>query len=399
MRYIIITGVNFDNKGAEAMMFHLYHYLQYKWRRKKVIVFCKNSEKQLEEYRKRYNLRIISCYLADAFYAEGGIYRLAGKIKGIQSRSNSAKIRKILQNADLCVDASGFNFSSKFSFMDNYAWLKNIEIMKNHNIPVVVMPQSFGPFAFPKWYGWILRFKAQQIMQYPSRIFAREQSGFYELKTYCNVKNLLLSLDLVLLGERLNPNNFYRNSSLMKKYKIADGSVAVIPNQKLKVHSTDLNGEKIYISAIQALIKEGKKVYIVRHCESDRQFCKSLAKKFRYIENVRYIDDDIDCLEFAELIKHFEFAIASRYHGIVHSYKAGIPCVVIGWADKYLDLAQQMFQDYYVLDLSDYNEDKLKMKIHEMSLNYLSERTKIIQRYNQLKKTHKLYEIAFDDVD
>lgn len=99
------------------------------------------------------------------------------------------------------------------------------------------------------------------------------------------------------------------------------------------------------------------------------------------------------------MIKHFEFAIASRYHGIVHSYKAGIPCVVIGWADKYLDLAQQMFQDYYVLDLSDYNEDKLKMKIHEMSLNYLSERTKIIQRYNQLKKTHKLYEIAFDDVD
>lgn len=48
MRYILITGINFNNKGAEAMMFHLYYYLQKKWPDKKVVALCKNSEQQLK---------------------------------------------------------------------------------------------------------------------------------------------------------------------------------------------------------------------------------------------------------------------------------------------------------------------------------------------------------------
>ncbi|MDE7324489.1 MAG: polysaccharide pyruvyl transferase family protein [Lachnospiraceae bacterium] len=399
MRYIIITGVNFNNKGAQAMMFHLYYYLQKKWSDKKVVALCKNTEEQLKRYRERYKIRAVSFYLADSFYVEGGLYRIAGCIKGIQSRRNSLRLQRILRNTDLCVDASGFNFSSKFGPLDNYAWLENIEIMKRHKIPVVIMPQSFGPFDFPNWYRWGLKVKAQAILQYPKKIFAREQAGFDDLKEQFHVKNLFLSPDLVLLGNDLRPKDFYRNLASMKIYKVADGSVAVVPNQKLQTHSTDLNGESIYVSTIKALRKENKKVYIIRHCDSDKKFCESLFKKFQDSENVFYIDEDLDCIEYAELIKHFDFAVVSRYHGIVHSYKAGTPCVVIGWADKYQELTQQLCQSRYVMDLKSYDESVLQSKIHEMCLNCQNEKVVINRYYGELIKSFDLYKIAFDGME
>lgn len=399
MRYIIITGVNFNNKGAQAMMFHLYYYLQKKWPGKKVVALCKNTEEQLKGYRERYKIRAVSCYLADFFYVEGGLYRLAGRIKGIQGRRNCLRLQKILQNTDLCVDASGFNFSSKFGLFDNYAWLKNIEIMKRHKIPVVIMPQSFGPFDFPDWYGWVLKAKAQKILQYPKKIFAREQAGFDDLKEQFHVKRLFLSPDLVLLGNDLKPKAFYRNLASMKRYEVVDESVVVVPNQKLKTHSTDLNGEIIYVSTIKALLQENKKVYIIRHCDSDKKFCESLSQIFQDSRNVFYIDEDLDCIEYAELIRQFDFAVVSRYHGIVHSYKAGTPCVVIGWADKYQELTQQLSQNQYMMDLENYDESILEVRIHEMCQNCQNERVVINRCYDGLIKSHDLYQIAFDGME
>lgn len=396
MKYIIITGVNFNNKGAQAMMFHLYYYLQKKYPDKKVVALCKNTEKQLKRYWERYKIRVVSFYLADSFYVEGGLYRVAGCIKGIQSRKNAARLQKILRNTDLCVDASGFNFSNKFGLLDNYAWLKNIEIMKRHKIPVVIMPQSFGPFDFPNWYGWGVKAKARTVLQYPKKIFAREQAGFDDLKEQFHVKELFLSPDLVLLGNDLKPRAFYRNLADMKRYKVAEGSVAVVPNQKLKAHSTDLNGESIYVSTIEALLEENKKVYIIRHCDSDKKFCETLSQKFQGNGNVVYIDEDLDCMEYAELIRHFDFAVVSRYHGIVHSYKAGTPCVVIGWADKYQELTQQLTQSQYVMDLNSFDARKLRAKIHEMCLNCKDERAVINRCYSELRKSNDLYQTAFD---
>lgn len=396
MRYIIITGINFNNKGAEAMMFHLYHYLRKRWPDKKVVALCENSEKQLKKYRQRYKLHALSFFPADFFDAQGGIYRLIGRIRGIQSRKNSVSIRKVLRNADLCVDASGFAFSSKFGFWDNYVWLKKIALMKKCKVPVVVMPQSFGPFDYPKWSGWALLRMAKRILQYPKKIYARERAGFDAIKTYCLTEKLFLSPDLVLLGRDLNPKHFYRNMCDMKEYEVEVGSVAVVPNQKLKVHSSDQNAEAIYVSAIQALLREGKNVCIIRHCDSDRNFCTALADKFKVENRVTYIDEEIDCIEFSRLIRQFDFAVVSRYHGIVHSYKAGTPCVVIGWADKYQELAQCVLQEKYVVDLSEYSKDTLDVLIHEMSENFQNEKKKIVELYDELIGKNSLYEKAFD---
>lgn len=175
------------------------------------------------------------------------------------------------------------------------------------------------------------------------------------MKTYCLAEILFLASDLVLLGEHLNPKHFYRNPPLMKTYEIKPGSVAVIPNQKLKVHAADVNGQEIYESAVRALLCEGKNVYIIRHCDSDREFCAALADKFGVEDKVVYIDDEIDCIEFSGLIA----------------------------------------QEKYVMDLSEYNERILNGIIHEMSKNFWKEKQIIAHKYIQLIENSDLYETAF----
>lgn len=113
MRYILITGINFNNKGAEAMMFHLYHYLQKRWPDKKVVALCKNSEEQLKKYRERYKLRTLSFYPADflthregctAWQGVSGEYRAA---KTAQDSAGLCTMRIcVLTQADLFFQAN-----------------------------------------------------------------------------------------------------------------------------------------------------------------------------------------------------------------------------------------------------------------------------------------------------
>lgn len=397
MRYIVITGVNFANKGAEAMMFHLYSYLQNKWPDKKVVALCKTTEKQLNEHRKRYVLDTVSYYLADAFYAEGGLYKIAGTIKGIQSKSNALRIKEIIQNADLCVDASGYNYSSKFGVFDCYAWLKNIEFMKKHKVPVIIMPQSFGPFDFSKVIGWYINAKAKKILKYPKKIYAREKSGYDLMVRTYSLTNMALESDLVFVDKDIMPEDIYKDMSFKKDYDIPNGSVAVIPNQKLQVHSFDNNGQKIYSSVIDTLLKLNKKVYIIRHCDADLNFCETLAQQYKDEKKVIYINDDIDCLEYRELIQKFDYAVASRYHGVVHAYKAATPCVVIGWAEKYYELARLCGQEKYIIDLADYDNNVLIEKISNMNNSFEQEKNIIKKKYTKIINKNTLYKDAFVD--
>ena len=51
--------------------------------------------------------------------------------------------------------------------------------------------------------------------------------------------------------------------------------------------------------------------------------------------------------------RNFEFVICSRYHGIVHAYRNYVPCIALGWAVKYKELAENVEQAEYSFDITD----------------------------------------------
>ena len=69
--------------------------------------------------------------------------------------------------------------------------------------------------------------------------------------------------------------------------------------------------------------------------------------------NIILIDKEFSCLEYNEFVKKFNFLICSRFHGLVHAYKNIVPCIALGWAVKYRELAENLGQQNYIFDITD----------------------------------------------
>ncbi|MHA1382015.1 MAG: polysaccharide pyruvyl transferase family protein [Candidatus Helarchaeota archaeon] len=152
---------------------------------------------------------------------------------------------------------------------------------------------------------------------------------------------------------------------------------------------------KNYNEIIKTIRKAGKKVYILRHSEEDFYICSNMKKSFFDDDNVVLISDNMDTIELEDIIKHFNFIIGSRYHSIINAYKNGIPAVVIGWANKYIELLKYFDQENYVFVVKkDMNESKLLNSVEKMIRSYPEERNKIILKLNNLEQN-----VVFKEMD
>ena len=102
---------------------------------------------------------------------------------------------------------------------------------------------------------------------------------------------------------------------------------------------------------------------------------------------MKLIPDDLNAIELENVIKQFDFVIASRYHSVVHSYKNGVPALVIGWATKYFELLEDFDQLDYHFDVRDgININEIDDKLDKMILKYKYERDKILNKMDVVTK-------------
>ncbi|OUZ23677.1 hypothetical protein A5867_001362 [Enterococcus sp. 6D12_DIV0197] len=103
--------------------------------------------------------------------------------------------------------------------------------------------------------------------------------------------------------------------------------------------------------------------------------------------------------EFEKLIQQFDYAIASRFHSVVHSYKEKVPCLILGWAIKYQELAKLFDQSQYVLDVrNDINLKEIKNCISELDQNCFEESVKIKNVLNDVKQLPDPFELLKEKI-
>ena len=90
-----------------------------------------------------------------------------------------------------------------------------------------------------------------------------------------------------------------------------------------------------------------------RHSAEDLTIIEEIGRLYDTSEHVHMLKDNFSCIEFELLTKKFDFIICSRFHGVVHAYRHYVPVLVLGWAVKYVELADLVEQSQYVFDITD----------------------------------------------
>lgn len=375
MRNIIITGGELFNKGAQAMTFVAIDEIKRRFPDHQIYLLSEMDMKRPAVEKEQYAFDFMGWYpLKFAHCQSNPLLRFACKIR------NGKELREaeeIYMHCDAMVDVSGYALGSTWSDATCNRYLDHLEFALAFDIPVYLMPQSFGPFNFGEDRQTV-NTRIQKLLPTAKIIYAREQEGYNALVNTYGLKNVRLAHDLVLSNAGIDIANVFNSAPVLNLPEIKPNSVAVIPNSmNASVRSQDTVMD-LYITAIKALLSHGKTVYLLSHSAMDSSLCSLLKNAFVSNEAVILLNQDFSCLEFNELVKQFQYLVASRFHSIVHAFKNGIPCIALGWATKYRDLLKLFDQEAYVLDVRvPIGAEQVTAAIARMDAQYADEAAKI----------------------
>jgi colanic acid/amylovoran biosynthesis protein len=225
------------------------------------------------------------------------------------------------------------------------------------------------------------------------KIFPRENEGLRYLTCFTK-GNTEKKYDIVLQNEGYDLANIFSDENIFfKEIEIDNNSVGIFPSIRIFERTTPEKFNEIYDVLINRLIAAKKKIYVLRFAYEDLLVCKNIKKLFPDNNDVKLIQDDLNCIELENIIKRFDFVIASRYHSIIHSYKNGVPALVIGWATKYRELLKTFSQQDYLFDVRNSIEpDKINTKLETLLNNYNQESEEIRRRHKQILSERSVFD-------
>lgn len=380
---VLITGAQFRNKGAQSMLYSVVSELNTRYDNITLYYIPIDDFKKYipEDYRfiitydnKAYLDRM---HRADLFVKKFvqcffDSLRLAAKWKarGVKKYSD------VIKHVDVLIDISGFALSDEFHPATNKRYLRYIEDAKKYRAKVILMPQSFGPFHYEEAKHEIDQ-KIKSVLPQVDLIFAREREGKSYLENIYHLSNVEISLDTVLQTSGLKRDRIFVNQPT-RDLPILEtkNNVGIIPNIRTLWRGDRSKVLKTYEEIINKLLDLGRNVYIFNH-SNDLEPCKKIYAVFEGVEGVHLIENEMDCIEYSEFVQNFDYIITSRYHAIVHAYKEHIPAVILGWAVKYVELAENFDQSQYVFDLDKCDIHEVLKAVSTMDSHFVDESRKI----------------------
>ena len=349
-RKIMIVGANFENKGSQAKLYVVIDELRKRF--ENCEIFYAHNDEQLDGSLYRFGKIPFSKKAQSQVLKANPLSSLTKMFrKKDDSASGDLDVVSVVSQMELIIDVSEQTLTSNSSMADIEYYLNNIKIAKKYKIPMIIMPQSFGPFEFDMDTMYILG-DMKDILFYPKAIFAREQYGYDEMMGYFGLDNLRRSTDMLLTD-----NNFDISNVCSRFYRpdipdIPEGNnVAIIPNavcfgKKYNEHTIDM-----YKKLFEALRYANKNVYIVCQATSDMEVCKELVSMSSQYGNVDMVDRELDSVELNAFLKKFELVISSHYTACVQAYRNFIPVLLLGNGAKYKELTELLGQEKFFFDV------------------------------------------------
>ena len=389
---ISILGGNLINKGAQAMTFTVVDQLRAKGFREKIYLLSS------KDFYDRYNKKEIYDFDFLPWDINLKLLIISPWARFLPGRKESKQVGKLMKSIGNCrcfIDISGYALSTQWGLVRSLNYMLNIMIARRYGIDFYILPQSIGPFNYPG--KFILGPLLKLYLKYPEKIYIREKDGMQSIKPYTG-ENITKTHDMVLLNPSYRLSNIFTGRLKFKKYKLTDNPVCIIPNLKLAGILNYGDIVLMYGKIIKELLKKKRNVYIFSHSTRDLELSLDIKRNFLDNTKVNMISSNLNALELEDIIKQADFLIASRYHSIVHAYKNGVPAIIIGWALKYRELAQNFGQqDYFFDNREEIDFEDLKKAIGDMLKNHKKESVHIKKAIKEIRKDN-VFDSIFDDI-
>ena len=378
----MIVGGNFVNKGAQAMTFVTIDELRKRFPDCEIHMY---TNLNYRDNQKNYRFKIYD----DLFFSmntwEKTKYFIVSVAKAVLGRPKAflsfVSYHKYRKKYTAVFDISGYALyaADKLHFAEQY--LTNIEIPTKYGVPVFLLPQSFGPFNF-KRQKEEMDLRIQNVLSKVQLIFAREEVGYNDLNKNYKLDNLVRSYDIVLQSKRINMKNVFKKLPEIKLPTLeGKENVAIVPNMRNFQNADKEKVLEIYCEFVNIILHFEKRVYLLRHSYEDIIACRQIKECFSDNEKVILLENEFTCYEYEEFVKQFDYLVASRFHSIVHAYKQGVPCIVLGWADKYHELTGTFGQQAYLFDIrNSEGKEEIKNAVEKINENWRKEKAIILEK-------------------
>lgn len=399
-RKILITGGNFCNKGAQAMLFITVDELRKRYPNIDIL-FQTCEDLNLANFRFE-SVRMISdtvemvCggwktpFIVVTRFFKDVLKYFMGRKEDLFS--SFIEIKKI-KNIDCIIDISGYAIGDKWSYNQNLEYIKRLNMAKKLEIPFFFMPQSIGQLGFSNLNDKKkskMKHNMSKALNYASVIYARESFSKCNLEKIGVVHNVVQMKDMVLLHKSVNWENIFVNvPDVNLPILKTDNNIAIVPNTQIVNRYGIETALGMYTNVMNYLVELNYSVYIMSHSDEDLEVCKELYTK-NHNSSIYLIENILDCREYEAFISQFDLLVASRYHALIHALKEEIPCIAISWDEKYKEMMSWLGQEDCVFDMDKLGDidNSIKSRIKDVLENLIGRKKEIrkwleiIQREN-----------------
>lgn len=393
---VLITGAQFANKGAQSMLFTVVNEIRNRYENAEVYYlpldyFREDCFSHQDDYKFHFVYDDLALYDYPVRYGVVGMAKR--KVDDIvmhtkMKQRHAMQLSKVWKQIDVLIDISGYALTSRFGIASINRMLRHINKAKSMDIPVIILPQSFGPLDFGNATKKVCK-RIKKGFGSVDLLFAREQQGYDVLAQECGLKNALLSPDIVLQSGEIQWENVFTTKPNVEVFSLpTQGNVGVVPNGETVKNGNKETVLRCYVKLISALREKGKEIYIFRHSD-DLALCKEIYELVKEDPHCHLIETEMDCLSYSAFVRQFDFVIASRFHSVVHAYRENVPAFVLGWAIKYQELTKLLGQEKYCFDIVNAKETEFSSMVDQLCLladHFAEESEKIKEKMSRIQE-------------
>ncbi|WP_320040584.1 polysaccharide pyruvyl transferase family protein [uncultured Desulfobacter sp.] len=366
--YYIISGLNLydNNRGSAALGYGAFPFLKnfYKTNGLKTIHFIlykkpwkfnfKGSRDEvLNLNHEAFTIRIFYIWFVDYW-----IY------KNIPFLSRLTKIYRILKKVSFVAAINGGDgFSDIYNTKTFEGRLFDINLAMKEQIPLILLPQTLGPFEEKKNFD-----KASKILRYASKIYVRDLKFESELIKMKLDYELTKDLSFYMVPEKVDidikPNAVGLNVSglcYFNKFRGLTGSFDNYPRLIDRII--------IYFQAKKIplyLVSHSYNYKCPEHGNDDMQAAREVYSRLIDKTNVYLIDKDLTPPQIKYVISKFDFFIGTRMHSNFAAIFTNVPAFGLAYSYKYEGSFDYMgLKGHYasVLDLEEKDIDNVLSRI------------------------------------